>query len=231
MTVVREVADALKMLTDVINNTRDIIDAVNDGRKYLAAKYPDARGDLAKLLDQMEITVVGLADVTKILTGFQFTVEGTARDLEPARYNSYVIEQRAKSTELRGKISSLKGNCEEIRKLRDALNARAEGRQWWSTFTLLGVKDQQRAQELWSKLSDFYADDLRMIDAIELMLTTAERAIDEVSAALGGPGLAYPQLVLEAAAVLKVYDSVFRDSQRDLVKLADSLRTQARELT
>jgi hypothetical protein len=75
VTVVREVADALKMLTDVINNTRDIIDAVNDGRKYLASKYPDARGDLAKLLDQMEITVVGLADVTKILTGFQFTVE------------------------------------------------------------------------------------------------------------------------------------------------------------
>jgi uncharacterized protein YhaN len=196
----------------------------------LTTKYPDARGDLAKLLDQMEITIVGLADVTKILTGFQFTVEGTARDAEPARYNKYVIEQRARSSELRGKISSLKGNCEEIRKLRDALNARAEGRQWWSTFTLLGVKDQKRAHELWSELSTFYADDLRMIEAIELMLKTAEGAIDEVSVALGGPGVAYPHLVPEAAAVLRVYSSVFRDSHRDLTQLAEALRTQARAL-
>ena len=150
MPLVREVVDLVKSLGDVVKSTREIINAVNDGREYLKRYYPDAQKDLTNLLKQMQRAIVGLARVTKVISRFRFTVVGdsidmttAARDLE--RFNKYVIEQDENVSTLKGTISDLKADCDEVRRLRDALDARTKTH---TLFELFGSKARKRSQEL-----------------------------------------------------------------------------------
>ena len=68
--LVKEIAESIKLPGDVVKSTREIIKAVNDGREYLKRYYPDAQGDLSKLLRQMERAIKGLASVTKVISAF-----------------------------------------------------------------------------------------------------------------------------------------------------------------
>jgi hypothetical protein len=43
MPLVSEVADVVRNLSDVVKSTREIVEAVNDGRKFLKLRYPDAQ--------------------------------------------------------------------------------------------------------------------------------------------------------------------------------------------
>jgi hypothetical protein len=70
-------------------------------------------------------------------------------------------------------------------------------------------RGRKRAAELAGTLSNFYADDQRMIDVIQAMLKLAGKAISDVEKALGPPGTAYPHNVASASAVLETYASVF----------------------
>lgn len=231
MTLVREIADAVLLLADVVRNTRAIVDAVNDGRQYLASKHPDARKAFAELLGQMQATVAGLADVTKVVSGYRFVTEGAAADFEPARFNSYVIDQRTQVAELRGRIRELKADCEAVRRIRDSLVARTRTRTWTSMFGLIGVNGRKRATEMAHTLSDFYADDQRMIEVIQQMLRLAQKALSDVDRALGPPGAAHPHNVASASAVLQTYAAVFEQPQRELDDLADALSDAANALT
>jgi hypothetical protein len=50
-----------------------MVDAVNDGRKYLRSKHSKAQAEFAELLAQMQATVEGLADVTGVISRFRFS--------------------------------------------------------------------------------------------------------------------------------------------------------------
>jgi hypothetical protein len=229
MTLVREVADAVKLIADVVRNTRELVDAVNDGRAYLASKHPDASENFAKLLTQMQLTMEGLAEVTKVISGFRFEIEeGKAVRGEVSRFNAYVVEQSKAVTSLGGRIKDLKADCEQVRYLRDDLDARSKNRGPGSMFGLLGVKSRRQAQDLASKLSDFYADDQRMIDAIVSILTIAEQALNEVDSELGPPGTAYADNVEAAATILGLYAGAFVESRKQLDVLVDALDKAAR---
>lgn len=231
MTIVKEIADALEQVADVIKNTRSIVKAVNDGREYLKRKYPDATGDFAELLKQMQITVEGLADVTGVMQGFRFVMgsrQAAERDL--VRFNNYVIKQGAKVTKLKGQIRKLKGDCEKIRGLREALNERSKRPSWSSFLGLVGVKSGRRREDLASVVSDFYADDLRMIDVIEAALDLAEEALSDVDGSLGEPGTASPHLVPRAARMLGFYAEAFKGPHEQLKDLAKSMDDTARDL-
>ena len=230
MTVVKEVADTVQLLSDIVKNTRDLLQAVNDGRKFLAREHPEASEDFAALLQQMEITVVGLAEVTKVITAFRFAVQSASKDAEAVRFNKYVINQKATIALLKSNIRQLKGRCDRVRALRDALNARAQPSTWDSMFGLLGKKAQARSSELAATLGNFYADDQRMIEAIERVLQVAEMAISEVEAALGPPGVLHGSNVPVAAAELAIYSTAFKESERSLEKLAEDLTETANAL-
>lgn len=230
MTLVREIADAVRMLGDVVNNTRAIAQAVNDGSKFLASKHPDAQQDFIELLAQMQRTVEGLAEVTKIISGFRFVSRGRAVDREPVRFNDYVIAQKAKIAELKGNIRQLKGDCEKVRVLRDSLDNRGRSRSWGSMFGLVGVKARRRSTELASSLSNFYADDQRMIEVIQQMLKLAQKAIKDIEDALGPPGMASPYNVESATSVLRTYAQLFEQPQSELDDLADTLSEAATAL-
>jgi hypothetical protein len=230
MTLVREVADVIKMLGDVVKGTREIVEAVNDGRKFLAARHPEAVKDFADLIGQMQLTVQGLADVTKVLSGFRFVTDGDALDLESAhselaRFNNYVIAQKADISALKNRIRELKADCEKVRILRDKLDAATETRTYGSLFGLFGNKARKRSMELSSILGNFYADDQRMIELVQLTLELAENGIRDVESALGPPGVANPYNVPTAAETLGIYAVLFKDPQKQLHKLADMLST------
>src|SRR6266487_3943684 len=137
MALVSEVADVIRLLGDVVKNTREIVDAVNDGRKFLASRHPEAQQDFSDLLGQMQLTVEGLADVTKVISGFRFvsdggTVHHETAERELSRFNDYVIEQKKDIAKLKNRIRELKADCEKVRALRDKLDARTDTRSWGS---------------------------------------------------------------------------------------------------
>lgn len=211
-----------------MSDTRELADAVNDGQKFLAREHPDAKVDLADMLSQMQSTVVGLASVTSVVTGFRFTNKGSDVDREPARFNEYVIEQKKSVAALRGGIRSLKGSCEKIRNDRDTLNELAgDKNDWTAMFRLFGKQRREREIELAAKLSDFYADDQRIIEVITQIMSISEAALAEADEALGPAGTASPDRVGLAASVLNVYAQVFKQSEKRLAALVKTLERAA----
>jgi hypothetical protein len=227
---VSDIAEVVKMVADVVRNTREIIQAVNDGRKYLELNYPDSKDEWADLLYQMQRTVEGLAEVTKVVSAFRFS-GGPAADYDTVRFNNYVIEQKAKLAELNGRLRDLKGSSGKVRDLRDALNAHSTDRKWDSMFGLLGEKGRRDAAELASVLSNFYADDEKLADTIRRMMELAEAAVKDVDAALAPAGIAHPIYIPDAAAVLGVYATIFAEPQRELNTLVQSLEETRTVLT
>lgn len=230
MAGVRDIAEVVKMVAEVVRNTREIIQAVNDGRKYLELNYPDSKNEWADLLYQMQRTVEGLAEVTKVVSAFRFS-EGPAADYETVRFNDYVIEQKAKLVNLNGRLRDLKGSSGKVRDLRDALDAHSIDRGWGSMFGLLGEKGRRDASELASVLSNFYADDEKLADTIRRMMELAEAAVKDVDVALAPTGIASPGNIPDAATILSVYATVFAEPQRELTTLVHSLEEMRTVLT
>lgn len=229
MPVISEIASVIKELSDVVKNTREIVNAVNDGRKFLASRHPEAQKDFSKLLGQMRLTIVGLYKVTKVISKFRFVSTGKTDDLETAnrelaRFNDYVVKQQEDIAKLENNISKLKANCGKVAILRDKLDAKTKTRSWGSMFGLLGKKAEQRSIELHGTLSNFYADDQRMIDLISQTFELAKDGIKEVENALGPPGMASPYNIPTAAETLGLYAVLFDKPQQELNRLAETLR-------
>ena len=228
MITVKDVTRTVKALGELVKNTREIIDAVNDSRKYLAKHYPETKADFGELIGQMEKTIAGLAVVSGILSQFRFTLvpkktgSGIAA-AELVRFNNYLIDQHKNIQQLKNDIRKLKGNCETIRQLRDKLDASTKTKTWGSLFGLLGEKQKARIAELNNTLSQFYADDQRMISYIEDTLRLAEKAIKEIGATLGPPGQQNIYQLSEAAAMLGTYAVVFEPTTKALNDLADEM--------
>jgi len=222
---VNDVVGVIKDLGDVVKSTREIIKAVNDGTDYLKTRFPSAKKDLSALLDQMHITINGLANVTKLITGFRFTYDGTrsTSSREFTRFNDYIVAQQGAGFELKRNIGKLKGNCDEVGKLLQKLDSSTKSRAWGSMFGLLGEKAKKRSQEMYSTLSTFYGNDQRMIDLIERTMKLAERALKDVQKELGPPGITYPNNLRSAATMLGAYADLFEAPNRDLATLAGEL--------
>lgn len=231
MGLVREIADAVRLLKEVVLNTRELVTAIRDGRQFLRSKFPEAEPQFQDLLKQMRKTVVGLAEVTSVVSDFSFTVEGKAMDFEAQRFNNYVATRASRLTKLRGQIRRLKGSSGAISDIRDDLDRLAGKSDWWSPmFRLLGVSSKKQADELARRLSNFYADDARMVEAIMMMLRVAEQVIEEVNEALGGAGGHHPSRVPVAAKVLETYAAAFKQSRADLDSLEESMTEQIAKL-
>lgn len=231
MTIIRELADSIHLLAEIVQDTRELAKAINDGREYLTRQHPEAKNDLSNMLSEMQTTVEGLASVTSVVTGFRFTTKGAAVDFEPARFNRYVIDQKEKVTSLRGKISKLKGSCDKVGQARDKLNELAgDKNDWTAMFRLFSSKRREMDARLASSLSNFYADDQRMLDLIETVLHLSEVALSEADEALGPAGTASPDSIGTAAAVLGVYSAAFKQSEADLTALVETLQDSVKAL-
>jgi hypothetical protein len=222
--LVNEIADLVHALSGLVKDTRDLAEALRDGRKYLERHHPEAKAALRDLLIQMRITVVGLATVTAVITEFKFTMGDEIAAAEVSRFNDYVLGRKTEVAMLRGNTSDLKGSCNRVREARDKLNG-AAGTPWdfAALFTLLSTQRKIREQELASTLSNIYADDQSMIGLVTRLLDMADAALAEAVAALGPPGYAYPSQVGAAAATLGIYAAAFRQTEGELVALTGRL--------
>jgi len=228
---VRDIADGVKLIGDVIDSTRTILEAINDGKKYLEREAPDTKRYWADLMQQMQLTVTGLAEVTGVVSGFSFGFDasGDPRESDLDRFNNYVISQKAKVAALKGRARQLKGSSRKVRELRGILNNYTGNPGWSSMWGLLGKKGRHDAESLASLLGNFYADDMRLADTIDAMIEFSEHAIAEVDNTLGPPGQKYASNIPIAAEVLGVLADTFAERQRildDLVLRLDETREQ-----
>jgi hypothetical protein len=231
MSIVKDVADLLKLLTDVVDNTRSIIKAINDGKEFLARKFPDARKDFAQLLIQMETTVGGLAKVTDVVQGFRFSVGSqSTQERDLTRFNKHVIKHNGKVRKLRTHIRKLKADCGKIRQIRDDLTSQKRGSSWSRMFALIGLQSGRKRDELAATMSEFYADDQRMIELIESTMNLAQAALKDVDKSLGPAGHAYAINVPVAAKMLGLYADMFTEPHQALQALADNLNETANAL-
>jgi hypothetical protein len=226
MVSIKDIADVIKMLGDVVESTRKIVEAVNDGKKFLALNYPNAQQDFGNLIGQMQKAIEGLAKVTSVMSNFRFVTSREITDFATAnseltRFNDYIIKQSTDIDALRNEIRSLKANCEKVRELRDQLDAFSQERSWGSLFGLLGDKARQRSIELHQPISNFYADDQRMIELLTQTLDLAVSAIGDIGDVIGPPGMANPYNVPNAAALLGTFSTLFSEPNKALHKLAD----------
>jgi hypothetical protein len=230
---VKDVVSVIKDLGDLVKSTHEIIKAVKDGTDYLKTRFPGAKKDFSALLDQMHITVNGLARVTTLITGFRFTYDGTRTTSsgELTRFNNKIVEQKGSIFELKGNIGRLKGNCREVGRLLDKLDASTKSRAWGSMFGLLAEKAEKRAKDMYRDLRTFYGNDEEMIRLIERTLKLAEKALKDVENELGPPGIAYPENLSRAATMLAAYAELFETPNGELATLAGELEAAKNQMT
>jgi hypothetical protein len=229
MSLVGEVTDTVELVAKTIENARQIFAAFKDARAYLRRRYKDAESDLKGLLTEMRKTLVGLAKVSDVVTDFRFSIAGSGRDLEPARFNNMVIERKHRLSELRDSISDLKGSSGKMREYATDLTAH-NNRPFWELFDIMGLS-QQRALDLGSKFNDLYVVDERIVELIEKLMAAARTALQEVSDTLGPPGSADPGNVTSAAQVLGEYAVEFRRLEQACNDLSEQLEDEINSLT
>ena len=227
---VKDVADGLALLAGIVRDTRAIVQAVNDGRAFLKSQSPQTIPTLVALLGEIQVTIVGLAEVAKLLTGFAFNQSKAMSDAETVRFNDYLIKRQARVKKLRGQISSLKGSCDKINLLSAEVERDAGRRNMKSMWGLLGAKVRLRSKDLSRTLSDFYGADQKIILAIEDLLRRADDAILDIQGALGEPGYMYGINVPIAAARLQLYAAAFKQSEEQLDQLVEDINIQVKAL-
>jgi hypothetical protein len=223
MTVIKEVADAVGMLAEGVSRIRTLVDALNDGRAYLRAKHPTAEPDLAELLEQMNITIIGLVSAAETITSIDFTLDGSDRDRSPAMFNERLRDASAERAKLAANISKLKGSCSRMEKLSKDLDARAKGKPWWS---LLGGRAAKQAEQLANNFGDLFFWDQRMIEQARIVLHASRRTLDEVREVLrAGQGVSGMSVanVDAAARVLWAQQAALRPHVERLEELRDEV--------
>ena len=230
MTVITEVRDAIGVIVDVVEKTRSLLKVVSDGREYLRKRHPDARADLAALLEQMRTTVVGLHSASRVVTDFDFTIDGSDRDRQPARFNDHLLRFQEQVALLQQDISALKGSCHRVLVLSTALEHRAGDQPW---FAMLGDRAGKRAGELSTTLHELYQLDNNMAIQARLVLAASEESLNAVRAELRGGAAASAASVANvdrAAAVLHEQAEALRPEIARLLDLRNALEDEIRAL-
>ena len=190
---VRDIAEAVRLIGDVVKSTRTILEAINDGRKYLERHAPNTAQYWAEIMRQMQITVEGLAEVTKVVSGFAFGFGASGpTESDLARFNDYVLAQEAKVVELRGRLRQLKGSSGRVQELREVLNRYTTQTGWSSMWGLLGDRGRREAEQLASLLANFYADDMRLVETIDYMIRLWSPPLQTFRALSAHPGARTP---------------------------------------
>jgi poly-gamma-glutamate capsule biosynthesis protein CapA/YwtB (metallophosphatase superfamily) len=229
MPVIAEVREAVGLLAKLVEDTRTLLAALEDGRKYLQAKHPDAAGRVADVLEQMRFTVAGTVSVTRVVLDFDFSLGGSADDKsELARFNNHLIAAGKDIATKDADVSRLRGSCERIRALQWELQERAGNRPWWA---LLGDKAGQQADQLSKTMERLYLNDDAMATQVTKVLEAGDAALQAVREALRGSDVG-PRVehIPVAQQVLREQADEFAPVIKDLKTLRDRFSDEIRAL-
>jgi hypothetical protein len=229
MTIVKEVIEAIDVVATAIDNTRKIVSALNDASDYLRKSYPDSVKHLEGLFEEIRTTLVGLAQVSDVVTEFRFSTAGADLDRQPARFNDFVISRKERIAAMKNSIETLKGSSAETARQADAIAAWG-GRRYWQLFDFLGRGAALEAQ-LAIQFNDLWAVDGRIVEMFTKLVNAAQTALDETSEALGPSGTADPSNVPKAAAILGEYAREFKKVEAQCIELAAKITSDIRQLS
>jgi hypothetical protein len=223
MSLVNEVADALKLVADGINNIRTIVQAARDAPKYLSRHYPNAADELAGLLGELAKLVQLQAEASSVVTHFDFTVTGTDIDRQPSRFNDYLLEHKAVAEKYRIQLDQTRTHCSEIGRHLFRLKAATNKHGLRDIFGLWKAP-QNAAHDAVRLLEEVYSNDAIVLEEFQSMADAVDNAITDVRNALGGPGQVLVENVPRAAGVLGGYAKQFAPVESEANFLAQQLR-------
>lgn len=209
MSIVKDVTDAIKAVSEGIGHIRTVAKAVNDGLGYLKAKHPEIQKDLAAMCVELRNTSIAVAAASAILTHFRFTISASAIDSEPARFNDHLIAHKEKAAKVWSSIQDLRGHCHVIKHHVDQLRKGAGGLSLDKLLLLFGIDSAKRDKEFSDALEKIYDDEKQGYILVERLSQALQRALNEVGDALGPPGTALPANVPQAAVLLGEYAAAF----------------------
>jgi hypothetical protein len=209
MSIVKDVADGIKAVSEGIQHIRTVAKAVNDGLDYLKVQHPDIKGDLAAMCAELRNTSLAVAAASAILTHFRFTVEGSAVDSEPARFNEHLIAHKEKAAKVSSSLQELRGHCHAIEHHVHQLRQKANSLNLSKLLLLFGIDSAERDQEVVNALQKIYDEEMQGYLLVRSLSRALQDALNDIADALGPPGTASPTKVPQAAKLLGEYATAF----------------------
>ncbi len=231
MSIVKEVADGIKLVAEGIDNIRKIYDAIRDGKKYLETTHPDVKSDVSAMCIEMRKTLQAIATASSIITHFRFNVSSQAIATEPSRFNNYLMQYKTQAMNIENQLDSLRGHCSTIRKHAQDLEKKAKKAKLASMFKLFGLNSDQMEQELASALDQVYNEEMQFHSNVWTMRMVLERSLDDIGQKLGSPGAMDARYVPTAAKILGEYAEHFSKLETEANYAALQLQTLVDELS
>ncbi len=218
--VYQDIRQVVRDIKHLVTQSKELIQAVRDGRAYVEKFHPNEKGLLSELLEQMRATFAGLISVSRLVTDFDFTIDGSDRDRQPSRFSEYLVQARTDLESLESNLTILKASCTRVHLLGQALQMRADKESWWYLF---GDAIGDQAGRLAPQFDALFGVDATMITNLTNAMIASREALDDVRDALrDGAGLSVDN-VSRAAAVLHERAAEYRPVEWELKQLRDEL--------
>lgn len=227
MSTFDNVIDGIKMLSESVDNIKNIIASIKTGVDYVKRSHPDVSGDLIAMSQQMSDTLDALTMASSLVTRFSFTTAGSAVDNEPTRFNDFYRDNIGDENLLRQKIDSLRGHCHIIKTHAEALDQRASEKGLNSFLNLLNIRSSEKELELSDRLDQIYNEEMEIHLTVYTMAGVVHNAMEDVNNCLAGN----PKNISQAAALLNEYRQPFSRLQSDCLSVADDIKRLILSLT
>ncbi|GAA3946105.1 hypothetical protein [Hymenobacter algoricola] len=230
MTVVKEVADGIKLVAESIKNLKEVYAVVQEGLGYFEKTYPDIKKDVSGMCVELRKTCNAIATASAVMTHFRFNTTPGAIASEPTRFNEYFIKYKDDRTEIESLIRSLKGSCGKIVAHTERLKREAAPRFSNSFLALFGLHSAARAERVQQALGNICNEEQVLSIVVGRLSDSIHKAVSDVSDMLGPHGMMHADNVPQAAQLLNVYAGMFaelemqaREQVEELQELIDKL--------
>lgn len=207
MSVIQEVADAITLVSESIENVSKIAEAVQSGIDYLKTNHPEVSADLVLMCRELSKTTSAMASASSVVTQFGFTVAGSDVANQPARFNDYMVKYKSQATEVGQQIEVLRGHCHIVQRHAENM-AKDQSGGLLVIARFLGLRDDAKEKELADRLARIWNDEMEVVGVVEVMSSAVSETMRAVQDALGGASMD-PARVPLAAAVLEEYAVAF----------------------
>jgi len=228
MSIIKEVADGIDLISSSISNIKTIVDTVKDGKGYLENRYKEAKSDVIMMLQEMNKTLSTISRATSIITHFSFVNDPGHFASDLREFNNRIIDTKAEIDTLEQNIHDYRGHCSVIRNHAQKIK---DGNKLDYLFMIFGVDSKEKNEELSFRLQTIYDDERNHYMAVFAICNNLRLAIDDVHHALGGPGMIDPANVPAAAALLREYSEIFLMLEKEAKKNHEEIRELTLELS
>ncbi|WP_347274655.1 hypothetical protein [Candidatus Kuenenia sp.] len=228
--MLKDMIDALKLVTEGIDSVKTIAEAVKSGKDYIEAKHPEVRSDLRLMVDELQKSLLLIKRASAVLTNFRFAISADVQGSELVRFNDYFIQSKTEAQHLENHIDDLRTHCSKIRKHGTKIGGEATVAGFTKVFTLLGLNSPQREQKLGQQLDKLAYEDYAVANSAAKMLECLVSALKDVQNALGDGGTMHPENVATAAALLAEYGPEFERTEEQAAQAVKDIRELVKEL-